>query len=551
MAGVAPNGNIWLLRGVPIDMAHTKTYRPKSAADQFTAFSAYKKYTLTEQTYIRHSINSIRVEFSADDVIDCNYMIFQNSTFSGKYFYAFITDVEYVSNNTCRIVFDIDNLQTYYFDIDFLPSIIDREHSKTDNIGDSTTADFYIGKYDVCNSYATIGDGIVPISELEDFVIVIVTTKLLDNPTSPLIRYYYTTGNLTGYMRSNCVSFIRLANLSEAEVTEIDNMLNNYIANNGDGINGIVDIYCVPQIFIHDYSFSGSYVVNVADKVTRIEVPVETVANDSKLDGYTPKNKKLLTAPYSYGVLTTPTGQTKNITYEQWNKVYDSHLGVYYNTVYIETSLLAGIADYRITPKAYNGYDYSQTNSLSVQSFPQVPINIDAFTNWSSQNKNSFLASTISLGISALTNALTLNASGMMNNATTAMGMTANNADLKNQSVGVNSASSSTAIWAYPDHYFRMARMTIDAESAKIVDDYFTKYGYASGELKTPNFWNATGRTKYNYCKTQEANIKSKSATTGVPMGALSDIVNIFNNGVCLWETISDVGNYGENPVRE
>lgn len=551
MAGVAPNGNIWLLRGVPVDMAHTKTYRPKSAADQFTAFSAYTKYTLTEQTYIRHSINSIRVEYSADDVIDCNYMIFQNATFSGKYFYAFITDVEYVSNNTCRIVFDIDNLQTYYFDIDFLPSIIDREHSKTDAIGDSTTADFYIGKYDVCNSYATIGDGIVPISELEDFIIVIVTTKLLDNPTSPLIRHYYTSGNLTGYMRSNCVSFIRLANLSEAEVTEIDNMLNNYIANNGDGINGIVDIYCVPQIFIHDYSFSGSYVVNVGDKITRIEAPVETVANDSKLDGYTPKNKKLLTAPYSYGVLTTPTGQTKNITYEQWNKVYDTHLDVYYSTVYMETSLLAGVADYRITPKGYNGYDYSQTNSLPVQNFPQVPINIDAFTSWAAQNKNSFLASTISLGISALTNALTLNASGMMNSATTAMGMTAHNADLKSQSVGINSASSSTAIWAYPDHYFRMARMTIDAESAKIVDDYFTKYGYASGELKTPNFWNGLGRTKYNYCKTQEANIRSKSVATGVPMAALSDIVNIFNNGICLWETISDVGNYGENPVRE
>ena len=120
-------------------MAHTKTYRPKSAADQFTAFSGYTKYTLTEQTYIRHSINSIRVEYSADDVIDCNYMIFQNSAFSNKYFYAFITDVEYVSNNTCRIVFDIDNLQTYYFDIDFLPSLIAREHSQTDNIGDSVT----------------------------------------------------------------------------------------------------------------------------------------------------------------------------------------------------------------------------------------------------------------------------------------------------------------------------------------------------------------------------------------------------------------------------
>ena len=60
MAGVAPNGNIRLLRGVPVDMAHTKTYRPKSAADQFTAFSAYKKYTLTKQTYIRNIFGTLR-----------------------------------------------------------------------------------------------------------------------------------------------------------------------------------------------------------------------------------------------------------------------------------------------------------------------------------------------------------------------------------------------------------------------------------------------------------------------------------------------------------
>lgn len=551
MAGVAPNGNIWLLRGVPIDMAHTKTYRPKSAADQFTAFSGYTKHTLTEQTYIRHSINSIRVEYSADDVIDCNYMIFQNSAFSGKYFYAFITDVEYVSNNTCRIVFDIDNLQTYYFDIAFLPSIIDREHSKTDNIGDSTTADYYIGKNTVAGLPESIGAGIIPNNELNEFVIVIVTTKLLSNPSSPLVRWYYPTGVIRGYMRSACVSFIRVTGLSTEELTAVDNMLNSYIANNGDGINGIIDIFCVPQIFLHDYSFSGSYIENVEDKITTIEVPIETISPNSTLDGYKPKNKKLLTAPYTYGIITSPTGDTKTIAYEQWKHYRSSSSPAYFSYVTVEASLLSGLADYRITLKDYAGDEYARKNSLAVQNFPQVPINTNMFYQWYSQNKNSFLAATIATTISAVANGLTQNASGLLSMFTSQIETVGKLADLNNQSTSLNSASSAAAVWAYPEHRFTLKQMSIDAESAKIVDDYFTKYGYASGELKTPNFWNATGRTKYNYCKTQEANIKSKSATTGVPMAALSDIVNIFNNGVCLWETISDVGNYGENPVRE
>lgn len=551
MAGVAPNGNIWLLRGVPIDAAHTKTYRPKSAADQFTAFSAYTKYTLTEQTYIRHSINSIRVEYSADVVIDCNYMIFQNSTFANKYFYAFITDVEYVSNNTCRIVFDIDNLQTYYFDIAFLPSIIDREHSKTDNIGDSTTADFYVGKDIVAGLPESIGAGIIPSNELNEFVIVIVTTKLLSNPSSPLVRWYYPTGEIPGYMRSACVSFIRVTGLSTEELTAVDNMLNSYIANNGDGINGIIDIFCVPQIFLHDYSFSGSYIENVEDKITTIEVPIETISPNSTLDGYKPKNKKLLTAPYTYGIITSPTGDTKTIAYEQWKSYRNASSPAYFSYVTVEASLLSGLADYRVTLKDYAGDEYSRKNSLAVQNFPQVPINTNAFYQWYSQNKNSFLSSTIATTLSAVANGLTQNASGLLAQFSSQIETIGKFADLNNQSVSINSASSAMALWAYPEHRFTLKQMSIDAESAKIVDDYFTKYGYASGELKTPNFWNATGRTKYNYCKTQEANIKSKSATTGVPMAALSDIVNIFNSGICLWETISDVGNYGENPVRE
>lgn len=552
MAYISPNSNIWILKGVPLDAKHTKSYRPKSKTEQFEAFSAFTAYTLTNQSYIRHSNNSIRVELQADNVINCNYMLFQNNNFGDKIFYAFITDVEYISNSTCRIEYKIDVLQTYYFDIDFLPSMIEREHSRTDAIGDSTSADYYIGKNIVNNANHIIGLDTLSLTELTDFVIVIVTTKLLDEPTSPVLRHYQTEGDLTGYMRSNCVSFLRIGGLSEAEITAVDDLLNNYIANNGDGINGILDMYCVPQIFLHDYIFSGSYLVNVSDKVTRIDVPVETISNDTRLDGYVPKNKKLLTAPYTYGAITSPTGQTKSLSFELWSRIFDEHNEVYFSTVTLEASLLSGIADYRITPKNYAGDEYNRENSMPVQNFPQVPININAFTNWASQNKNSFLASTISLGISAIINTLARNPEGLLSNSMTSMSMAAHNADLKNQTVGVNSASTSTAIWAYPEHYFMLSILSIDADSARQVDNYFTKYGYSVGRVKTPNFWNGWGRTNYNYCKTYEANIRSINPhTTGLPANALTEICDIFNAGVCLWESLGSVGTYGDNPCRE
>ena len=123
--------------------------------------------------------------------------------------------------------------------------------------------------------------------------------------------------------------------------------------------------------------------------------------------------------------------------------------------------------------------------------------------------------------------------------------------DMYNRRIMIGNTSQSMLQYTSPYNTHRIRQVTIDADSAQQVDDYFTKYGYSVGKLKTPNFWNGNGRTRYNYCKTQDANIRSKSVSTGVPMAALSDIVNIFNNGICLWETISDVGNYGDNPVKE
>ena len=103
----------------------------------------------------------------------------------------------------------------------------------------------------------------------------------------------------------------------------------------------------------------------------------------------------------------------------------------------------------------------------------------------------------------------------------------------------------------YGRDLFGTYRVCFNKTVLRMYDDYFTRFGYAVNRIKVPYFWNGLGRTKYNYCKTQEANIKSKSATTGVPMGALTDIVNMFNNGICLWENMSDVGFYSVNPVRE
>lgn len=559
MAGVAPNGNIWLLRGVPIDMAHTKTYRPKSAADQFTAFSAYKKYTLTEQTYIRHSINSIRVEYSADDVIDCNYMIFQNSAFSNKYFYAFITDVEYVSNNTCRIVFEIDNLQTYYFDIDFLPSLIAREHSATDNIGDSVTPEPILasGQEIYSNPQAFQHDA-------NGLYTVVVTTKDLLNPTQSRVYTTFTHFTLGGLVMAGAYN---VCNVTSESLSDFANVITNYIETAG-GLGEIIAIYAIPKDAYPNGNWDSTHswlapIVNPNMPDPKYYEVVKPTKGDT-LDGYSPSNAKLYTYPYCFLRVSDYRGATKDFRYEYMGD--GSHFRV------VNSGIMPAPSE-QLTALGYAGTDTQMSewdNAMWISNYPTPTFSVSEFSDYYGANHNSQIAKQLSniftsvvAGVTAGQGASgyqsdsgeTMPVSNPINNVTSAI----NNAitfygkqqDLINRTSVINANQSSFLSLMYGRDLFGTYRVCFNKTVLQMYDDYFTRFGYAVNRIKVPYFWNALGRTKYNYCKTQEANIRSKSATTGVPMGALSDITNIFNNGICLWENMSEVGFYSNNPVRE
>ena len=549
MAGVAPNGNIWLLRGVPIDMAHTKTYRPKSAADQFTAFSAYTKYTLTEQTYIRHSINSIRVEYSADNVIDCNYMIFQNSAFSNKYFYAFITDVEYVSNNTCRIVFDIDNLQTYYFDIDFLPALIAWDHRQTDNIGDSVTPEPNISTgQEIISRYQKLDDGI-PVG----LYTVIVTSHDLLNPQTN--DFYFTVAPSGNFSGASLAGEYNICNVTDDTLQDFYDVVNNYIKTAGE--NGILAMYCIPRMAYTAGGWDSTHTwlaKNVALPMPSVytqTIPKPTASD--KLDGYTPKNNKLYTYPYCYLKVHNSSGSDSEYRYEYFTSD---------NAVFrLSSSGTTPDQCVYCTPQAYRGFNLDWESSLIYDTYPASSFITSEYSNYIGNNSYRLLAGQMARIVSAVTTAAGGFAGGLENPIGTITNL-ANNAmsgvseyamlqDLRGQTATLGGMASGFFNLLYDQNFFVAYRVTLNATVAQQYDDYFTRFGYAVNRIKTPNFWIGTGRTRYNYCKTLEANIKSKSMSIGVPMGALSDIVNIFNNGICLWETMSDVGVYSVNPVRE
>ena len=82
-------------------------------------------------------------------------------------------------------------------------------------------------------------------------------------------------------------------------------------------------------------------------------------------------------------------------------------------------------------------------------------------------------------------------------------------------------------------------RMSIKEEYARIIDNYFSMFGYKVNRVKVPNI---TGRSNWNYVKTIDCNFDGD-----IPQTDLNIIKTMFNNGVTLWHNPTTMYNYGNS----
>ena len=90
----------------------------------------------------------------------------------------------------------------------------------------------------------------------------------------------------------------------------------------------------------------------------------------------------------------------------------------------------------------------------------------------------------------------------------------------------------------------------VTAEKARIIDDYFSMYGYATNRVKQPNifayFRNTSGyyiRPNWNYIKTNGAIVHPRTGY-GLPAEAEKKISEIIDKGITFWNDESNIGNY-------
>ena len=515
MAYIAPDSNVRILHNVPLDADYLNTKDFASASNQLSFFQSLTKYNLANINYQRANKNSIRVEIRTELLYDCNYIMFQNTAFGNKWFYAFITKVDYINNITSEITYEIDVLQTWQFDYTLNTCFIEREHSATDFVGDNIIPEnLPVGEY-VFNDY--INDAILKFMA----IIVAIVDVESSNADGQMYDGVYGGATLFAYPAR------------QEAMNSIDAKISAYIASP----ESVISIYMCPLYFVDSsmglWANTNGIQIEFSDHSATYNRAF-TFSENFFVDGYAPKNKKLLTYPYNYFHVDNGVGESMALRYEFFeNKTPKVRVdGVITNPV-----------ECVCKPVDYKGVTQSNTvtffdEALSLRGYPLCSWNVDAFRAWLAQNAVPISINTVGKMAGAGVAGASAGSvgAGLVGSITSILsqGFSASIAsDLHKGNFtngGVNVAQDKMT--------FNFGRKSVNKQMARIIDDYFTRFGYATNAVRVPN---RTSRPSFNYVKTIGCTINGS-----IPCDDEKLICSIYDRGVTIWHEGKTVGDYSQ-----
>lgn len=544
---VFPDGKLYIISGCPCDPDYEHTLYWPNKEGQHAYFLTKAKYRVDNMSYQRAKRGRVRVQYKVEDLYDCNYIAFQNSSFGNKWFYAFIDDVTYVNNITSEISYTIDVIQTWITEMDLQQCFVEREHSETDAIGDNIIPENIDPGTMILES--TNWQRIIPFTGYK-----IVVAQASNPDGEPVDGGFY--GSIY-----NQVEY-RVFNSSEtAAVKDLIRSLN--VLGNKSAITSVFmcpDTLEIPKSNAPDHFIDKEYKLSGRHRLTRS-------------DGSATKNGKTSTYPYTYMEITNSLGNTNSYAYEFFTNPEEPVVTV--------TPCFSDKLSLYLSP---NGY---KMNNKSALKFDEG-LSYDAFPEcmWA----NDLLAARlVNAGMSAAMGALTGAMTGGWIGAAVGGGVgliqgmasggsanvsnipfedmqplgaredigkrasradeivtRANNIEAQTAAAIVGTPikplspnitpSSGYALFNSTGWGFFYAQVKPTSQMIDRIDDYFSRYGYKTNRIKVPNY---SSRPHWNYIQTIGCKVGGS-----IPASDEKQICSIFNSGVTFWKHPEEVGNY-------
>lgn len=563
---VVPQTEVRLLNNVPLTSSyeHQMTFASKTA--QSTYFTGKTAHTFSDFTYVKED-GTVKVPLGRDQLYACNYIMFKNTDFGTKWFYGFITKLEYVNPDTTKVHFELDVYQTWQFDFTFRQSYVEREHTQRFN-----------GTVPVIN---TIDEGLAygdeyetvhmqQVNSFDDIFFLVIACKQpmhtgstgkvtpnFNGAPQPL-TYYVHPFKLDGTYPTMMLGTQGLTVSPVADVLEA-------LYEVEDAQNNIVSIYITEHFGIGLAKTDNLYVFP-SDKFEAVQVGTFSTVHaynvtdysgngknlGNKYTGfYTSSESKLLMYPYCVTVLTDMKGNQIELKNEY---IKGTDLTVFIRgSLGVSNKVAYTVPNYRVDVADDTNLFNSQFEHALINNSPNdLPVITDLLAAYLQGNRNTIENQKASMWFNAITTTIggaVAGGAGMLgrggipgavigagigggmaaaNAHFTIEGLNAKQEDIANIPASISKMGGNTAF----DFGHRLTglfviKKQITSEWRQRLEGYFKMFGYKVNMLKVPNL---KTRQHYNFVKTVGANV-----TGNVPQEDLAVIKRMFDQGVTLW----------------
>ena len=513
MPEYVPNTVVCVLKDVPLDDTYSDTIKFNSVGEQTGYFSARLKYRFANMTYqrVNNSVArprgplTVRVPQLADNLYDCNYIMFQNSNYGNKWFYAFIKQVNYINPENTEIVYEIDYFQTFLFDFEVNASFVEREHVADDSLYANTCpepldVDFYCVQ--------AVSTFYIPDMFGGPYIVVACGN---DKETAGTIPY----GEMYGGIYSGVYYYYA------TDAGSVNSFL--------EQLNGLGKIDLVAGIYMSPLPPTSA---NVQHSWTAGFQPSrKTITGGGK--SYTIQNNKLLSYPFTTYKIKSTGGDERILRPELCGD--NGELG---GILYISS---ASEPNFMLTPD-YDHITNNFENSVTYAETVQCAWTKNAYATWQAQQgpanamKAIAGATTVFAGVIAgLATGGTstlgmLGAGALMGGISQTMGAVderlaaARQPNIPRGAYTTGSMNMATGRTGFEAYHF-----ALNPDCARRFDEYFNMYGYEVDRVKVPEM---DSRANFNYVKCRNVNI-----TGSLPVDGMDIVKACFNRGIRLWHT--------------
>lgn len=534
MSVIEPSSTIHIC-SVPMKMGNPNQLIFSTKAQQDAYFAnASDLRTIEDCTYIRKD-GVLRVPINIERIRRDNYVYYTNEHYSDKVFYAFIESMEYANDNTTFVRIRTDYWQTYMFDIRYRPVFIERETVGSDNVGEHTYPEgLELGEY-VTNGGIHRHRICRPASAMT--VIAVSDITPLNRPYDPSF-----SGDVLNFYNGVYSGLTYLA-FDPYDGLSIQKFLDWYAnAAHGSSSDAIVYMFTAPQVMLDPKLVSDTASIPdctfywIRGAQNGYDFTPITLDKPTQVDGFTPKNKKLLTAPFCFFNLSNNAGSMAEFHYEDFAST---------PTFDIEGALSVGCS-IKAHPRNYKNASDPYSYGVIGPKLPVCAWVTDVYTNWLTQNALNIENTQVFGAISALNGGAKAAKSGSaagvagsaLNYAETVSNLASEQYQHSVQPPQANGDCCSGDItFANGQCAFTFYPMCVRAEVARKIDEYFSMYGYKINRVKKPELFT---RKYWNFVKTVGCLFEGK-----VPNEALDELTAMFDAGITFWHDPEEFGQYG------